>query len=135
MGRIVIGVIVGFVVWSVMWVAAGAVAKGVFADSISEDGAISDPVALVTVLFLSMACSLVSGAVAGIIAPLAVRKTAMTLGLLLLVVGIAVQVSGWDKLPVWYHVLFLGLLVPMTLRGATLTSRSAPLAQNIAPID
>jgi hypothetical protein len=41
-------------------------------------------------------------------------------GALLLVVGIAVQVSYWDALPVWWHLAFLVSIVPFTLLGARL---------------
>ena len=31
--------------------------------------------------------------------------------------GIPVQLSAWDQLPVWYNLVFLVLLVPVTMLG------------------
>lgn len=37
-----------------------------------------------------------------------------------LALGIGIEASAWSLTPVWYHVVFLGLLVPATVYGATL---------------
>ncbi|MCW5874766.1 MAG: hypothetical protein KIS88_09005 [Anaerolineales bacterium] len=44
----------------------------------------------------------------------------LILGVVLLLVGIAVQRQYWKLMPLWYHLLFLALLVPTTLFGASL---------------
>ena len=38
----------------------------------------------------------------------------------MLVTGIAVQAGVWALMPVWYHLVFLALLVPVCLVGARL---------------
>ena len=40
--------------------------------------------------------------------------------LALLAVGVPVQVSAWETLPVWYHLVFLAALVPFSVVGAWL---------------
>jgi O-antigen/teichoic acid export membrane protein len=42
-----------------------------------------------------------------------------------LAIGVAVQASFWDKMPVWYHLSFLALLAPGILLGARL-ARAKP---------
>ena len=34
-----------------------------------------------------------------------------------LFIGIVVEVMYWSLMPVWYHIVFLALVVPMTLQG------------------
>jgi len=41
---------------------------------------------------------------------------------LLLIVGVIVQMGVWDKIPLWYHLTFWILLVPMTVLGGRLRS-------------
>ena len=47
----------------------------------------------------------------------------VALGLALLAVGIAVQAGYWDVLPIWYHLIFLALLLPMAALGGRLAVR------------
>jgi len=47
------------------------------------------------------------------------------LGAILLIGFIPIHIQLWAKFPVWYHLLFLGTLVPIVALGAALTrSRS-----------
>ena len=45
-------------------------------------------------------------------------------GILLLATGIAVQLQYWSLLPIWYHLVFLVLLVPSTVAGGSLRPRA-----------
>ena len=71
-------------------------------------------------LALGTLASLAAGAAAMAIAPLSTRAS-WVLGAFLLVAFIPVHVQLWAKFPVWYHLVFLGTLVPLVLLGATLT--------------
>ena len=46
------------------------------------------------------------------------------LAAILLVLFIPLHYSIWDRFPAWYHLVFLGSLVLVTLLGATLRPRS-----------
>jgi hypothetical protein len=46
------------------------------------------------------------------------RPTAVALGALLLLVFVPEHVMLWAKFPVWYHLVFLGSLIPLTMLGA-----------------
>jgi hypothetical protein len=51
------------------------------------------------------------------------------LGAILLIGFIPIHIQLWAKFPVWYHLLFLGTLVPIVALGAALTpgrSRHVP---------
>jgi hypothetical protein len=41
----------------------------------------------------------------------------MILGVLLLAFGLMVEVMAWNYLPIWYHLIFLVLLIPFTVLG------------------
>src|SRR5262245_10319104 len=71
-------------------------------------------------LALGALASLCSGAVAMAIAPSSTRVS-WVLGAFLFAAFIPVHVQLWAKFPVWYHLVFLGTLVPLVLLGATLT--------------
>lgn len=130
MGKIILGVIVGFIVWSVLWVGSDAVFSAVSADwgktSAEFRAAVENktPYALsaavlIALLIKSFIVSIISGFVTALIAR-ENKKSTLVLGVLLLLFGIFVQVSHWNYMPLWYHFLFLFLLIPMTVFGGKL---------------
>lgn len=75
-------------------------------------------------LILGALASLAAGATAGLIAPLR-RGLPWVLGAIVLAAFIPIHVQLWARFPVWYHLFFLGTLVPLVALGAELTrSRS-----------
>lgn len=74
-----------------------------------------------------MAARLVLGALASLAAGVATRavapssrRAAWVLGAVLLAAFIPIHVRLWANFPVWYHLVFLGTLVPLVALGATL---------------
>jgi uncharacterized membrane protein YeaQ/YmgE (transglycosylase-associated protein family) len=103
-----------------LWVGIDAVLKGVWTDYNRSVEAMSFSAAqLVVPLILSAVCSIIAGFVAALIAK-ENSKSPLILGILLLVVGIFVQIAVWDKIPLWYHLTFWILLIPMTIFGGKL---------------
>ena len=127
MPRIALGVVIGFIAWTAIWLAANfAIAA---AGGLTDQGQVAAPWALPVALVVSVAASAVSGLVAGRLARRSVVTTGVLLGILLLLVGIGVQVSNWDAMPLWYHLSFLILLVPATVAGARLAGpKPGPVA-------
>jgi hypothetical protein len=77
-------------------------------------------------LILGALASLAAGAATGRIAQ---SRTGLpwVLGVIILAVFIPIHIQLWAKFPVWYHLVFLGTLVPLVALGATLTrSRNSP---------
>ncbi len=128
MGKIILGVIVGFIVWSVVWIGTDAVltvlspnwyAKNII--DLNTAAASGQPYKSETVmtlmsLGLSIICSFISGYAAALIARENVKST-LILGVLLFIVGVSVSFSFWNYFPIWYHFLFLFLLIPVTIFG------------------
>ena len=131
MGRIILGVIAGFIAWSIIWVGGGeamtklspawyGVQKLAFEKaSINNTPFEANSGFMLFELVHSVITSLLSGFLAAFVAN-ENRRAPLILAILLLVVGIAVQASVWSLLPIWYHLAFLLLLVPMTIAGGYL---------------
>ena len=118
--KIILGVVAGFFVWSILWVGTDAVLKAVWAGYKENVEAMSfSPAMLIVPLILSAVCSITAGFVAALIAG-ENSKSPLILGALLLIAGIFAQMGVWDKIPLWYHLAFWILLVPMTIFGGKL---------------
>jgi MFS family permease len=117
----VLGVIAGFLVWSILWVGVDALLKAVWVDYNKSVEAMNfTSMILFVPLILSAVCSIIAGSVTALIAK-ENFKSPLILGVLLLIIGIFVQMGVWDKIPLWYHLAFWALLIPMTVFGGKLT--------------
>lgn len=123
MVRAIVSVIVGYALWTALWLGGNALLFPAVADAASKGERVDRPGPLVGLLALSVGCSLAAGAAAGALAGRG-RPVLILAGLLLLT-GVGVQASVWSRMPVWYHLPFLALLVPATLAGARLSARPA----------
>lgn len=128
--RLILGAIAGFVVWSILWVGSDAVFMAVsssykeYLEGFNNALMNKQPFEInSTILFLtlikSFICSVISGLVASIIAKENIKSTVI-LGVLLLAFGIFIQSIYWNYLPLWYHLSFLFLLIPMSFLGGKL---------------
>lgn len=129
--RIILGVVAGFIVWSIVWVGLDALLAAIspgwfgknltdFQNAVEQNAAFMTPASVCAYLiFQSVLCSLLAGYTAAAIAK-ENRKSTLALGVLLLLTGILVQAYHWNYMPVWYHILFLLLLIPATVLGGRL---------------
>lgn len=131
--RAIVAVIVGYALWTALWFAGNAVLAAEAAEIIGKGERYDKPGPLLAVLLLSVVCSVAAGVSAGLVGGRCGRGRAMAIltGILLLLTGIGVQASAWDLMPVWYHLTFLVLLLPVTaLAGMAVTkpvrSRKVP---------
>ena len=127
MVRIILGVIAGFIAWSILWVGSDAVFSAISADWGKTSTEFQEAVArqtpytlsstvLIALLVKSFIVSLISGFITALIARENTKST-FVLGVLLLLFGVFVQVGHWNYMPLWYHIPFLILLIPMTVLG------------------
>lgn len=119
MGRTIGAVVAGVVLWGVLWnaLSVGLMSLGM----ITAGEPITGIGLLLGLIAYSAALSVGAGWVAAAIkgdpdAMTAVKALAGTN----LLIGIVTEVLYWELLPVWYHVVFLALVVPMTLQGGKL---------------
>lgn len=121
-----IAVVIGFVVWTLMFLGSNSAITMVTPTSFNPDGSTDSVAILLLILALSMVASVVSGGLTAQRAGDSARGASIALGLLLLAVGIFVQAGFWEQMPLWYHVIFLGALVPATMAGAHWTKPATP---------
>ena len=80
---------------------------------------------LLFVLLLSIVCSLVAGMVAAWLGKQNAAQAVLITGVLLVLTGVGVQASVWSLMPVWYHLSFLLLILPVAMLGARLIKGSS----------
>ena len=126
--RIILGIIVGFIAWSIVWIGSDALMQSF---SPTWWGAQKDAMALAVVnnesyrtatlitvidLVRSVVASVMAGFLTAVIAG-ENRRSPLILGIILLIVGVAVQIHLWNVYPVWFHPVFWILLIPATILG------------------
>ena len=135
MTRIVLGVIAGFLAWSIawfggetllsaMWPEGFGAHQAAFQAAIEQGGQFTaDTTLLLTHIVLGSIVSVMSGFLAALIAG-ENKRAPLVLGFLLLALGLLKAVLSWPYVPLWYHVIFTALLVPMTILGGKLRRAS-----------
>jgi len=135
MVRIVLGVIVGFIVWSIVWIGGQSLMEALSPEWIAKhyraaeaafasgDRYAGDSTIEIINLIRSFITTIISGYMAALVAG-EYRRSTLALGLLLLIVGIVVEALVWNLAPIWYHVIFILALVPMTILGGKLRRSS-----------
>jgi hypothetical protein len=122
-GRDIGAIVAGLASW---WLVA-AVGYWLLA-AVSEDYALAEPSAdftgpmLLARLLVGIVCSIVAGALCGGIAGPDSVAPAIVGGLMLILL-VPIQYAVWTDFPNWYHVVFLGHVVPVIWRSAKVASR------------
>lgn len=132
MVKIIIGIIVGFLVWSILWVGGEAFLASTISPNwigqysreaekalLNKTPLEHDSLIALIHLIRSIFTSIIAGYMCALIAGEFKRST-LILGIILLAFGLMVQIIAWAVFPVWYHILFLALLIPMTMLGGKL---------------
>lgn len=117
-----LAVIVGYAVWTVCWLGGNACFRAMDLTPKDQTVRIESPGPLLLLLALSVVASIVSGFLAGLTSP--AKAAHYVCAALLLATGCAVQWSARALFPVWYHIAFLLLVVPVFLVGTRLGARS-----------
>jgi hypothetical protein len=129
MKRGIVGVLAGVVAWFVVATIINFVLRMSWADYALAEKPMTFTLGMqVARLVTGAAASLCAGFVAAWIAK-GSGTPVKVLAALLLLLFLPVHYGLWDRFPLWYHVLFLASLVPLTLLGASLKAKSAADAQ------
>lgn len=124
--RNVLAVAAGYAVWTVIFLGGSAGIRSGMPQVHDADGFTNSAAALSLYLLISFLASLAAGTATGRVASSPTGKKVLILGLLLLATGIPVQLSAWDRIPLWYNLVFLAALVPVTVAGGRFFARPAP---------
>jgi Na+-translocating ferredoxin:NAD+ oxidoreductase RnfD subunit len=122
-GRTVLAVVAGAVVWAALWVGGAQAAQSAFPSILAAGQPVTHTGALIGLILYSVALSMVAGYVTAAIAQKNAMPAVWSLATLQLALGIGFEVSAWNLTPVWYHVVFLALVVPATVYGGLLRVR------------
>ena len=128
--RIVLGVIAGFFAWLIVWVGSEKVLSAIwpafgthqsaFEEAIKNGGQFTaETTMLLTHIVLGSIVSVMAGSLAALTAGENTRAP-LVLGLVLLAVGLLKAVMSWQYVPIWYHVIFTAILLPMAIVGGKL---------------
>lgn len=124
MGRATAAVVAGFLLWTVLWLGFGAAVGAAMPEVAAPGQPVTSTGILLAFLVYSVLISAASGWVCAAIKGARPMKSVWILALLLLAVGLGVEIAGWALTPVWYHLVFLTLLVPATVWGGGVRARS-----------
>ncbi|MDX6384001.1 MAG: hypothetical protein QOK48_1574 [Blastocatellia bacterium] len=131
--RIVLGVISGFIAWLIVWVGTEKILSAVwpafgvhqraFEQAVKNgpnaSGFTADTTMLLTHIVVGSIVAVMAGSLAALIARENTRAP-LALGFLLLALGLLKAVMSWPYVPVWYHVIFTVILLPMAIMGGKL---------------
>ena len=123
--RTILATIAGFVVWFAVATVGNLVIRWLLPGYVAVEKAMNFSLGmLVARLVLGALASFAAGAGCAAIARNAHAATYL-FAAVLLIFFVPVHVSLWTKFPVWYHIVFLGSLIPLVVFGARLlTSRN-----------
>ena len=131
MVRIVAAVIAGFFAWAMGWLGGEKILSAIwpewfgahqtaFQAAIEHGGQFTaDSTILVMHIVLAAIVSVLSGFLAALMAGENKRAT-LVLGFLLVAFGLLKVVMSWPYVPIWYHLIFTAILIPMTIMGGRL---------------
>ncbi|MBA2335837.1 MAG: hypothetical protein H0V90_13000 [Blastocatellia bacterium] len=131
MVRIVLGVIAGFFAWLIVWVGSEKILSAIwpewygahqlaFQEAVENGGQFTaDTTILLIHIVWGSIVSVMSGFLAALIAG-ENKRTPLILGFLLMAFGLLKVVLSWAYVPIWYHVIFTAILIPMTIMGGKL---------------
>lgn len=125
-GRVALAVVAGAVVWAVLWIGGTRAGQAAFPAQLAEGQPITSSAALLALILYSVVLSLLAGFVAAAVARERWSAAVWALALLQLALGIIAETSYWSLMPVWYHVVFLALVVPATVAGGKWRASRAP---------
>ena len=131
--RIVLGAIAGFFAWMILWFGAETLISALWPAFAAHQAAFQaaierdlgsphfypDSTILLIHCVLATIVSLIAGYLAAVIAG-EPKRSPLILGFLLLAMGLLKASMSWPLVPIWYHVIFTAVLLPMAVFGGKL---------------
>ncbi len=118
--RSIIAVIAGSVIWMVTALGMDGVLMSLMPAWFGANGNVESVPLMLFMMSYSLLFSVLGGFVTASIARRKEIQHALALGGLQLAMGIIATVQFYDTAPLWYHVMFLMLLVPANIFGGQL---------------
>ena len=118
--RSILSVIAGSVTWMVTALGTDFLLMTLGPQWFHENGRVENVPLLFFILSYALAYSVLGGYVTAWIAGRKEILHALALGVIQLAMGIVATISHSDAAPIWYHALFLVLLIPANVLGGYL---------------
>jgi len=129
--RIVFGVIAGLFAWAIAWLGSEKILSVIspdgfgahlraFQEAIVNGGQFT---ADTTILLMNIVRGSIVSVMSGFLAALIAgenKRSPLVLSFLLVAFGLLIVVLSWPYVPVWYHVIFTAMLLPLTIVGGKL---------------
>lgn len=122
-GRLILAVVAGAAVWAILWVAGGRGAGAAFPTILVPGQPLTHTGLLLSLIVYSIVLSLLAGFVTALAGGGRPMPAVWTLAIVQLAMGISFEAAAWSMTPVWYHIVFLLLLVPATVYGGVIRAR------------
>ena len=117
--RLVLAIVAGFIAWFVVATVANILVRWLVPGYAQVEKAMDFSLGMMVArLIVGAAASIAAGAACAAVAR--ARVPEYVFSVLLLALFVPVHVNLWAKFPWWYHLLFLGSLVPLVILGARL---------------
>lgn len=129
--RIALGIIAGFFAWMIVWFGIEQVLSAMFPvwygapqdafqQAVETGGQFTAETRLLLAhLVIGSIVSVIAGYLAATVAG-ENKRAPLVLGFLLLALGLLKAGMSWPYVPIWYHLLFTALLLPMAIVGGKL---------------
>ena len=121
--RSVGAVVAGSGVWTVLWLVTNGVLAALFPAVWGPGVRLANPLILLLIIGYSVVFSVLAGWVTAWVAGRREAAHAAALGVLQTAFGLAVTAGIYDTAPLWYHGVFVALLLPGNVLGARLRLR------------
>ncbi|HEX4934833.1 MAG TPA: hypothetical protein VFV33_16700 [Gemmatimonadaceae bacterium] len=126
-GRMILAVLAGAAVWAALWIGGTLGAAALVPSALPTGQPVTNGATLAALIVYSVVLSVLAGWLTATVASRNPMPAVWALAILQLALGIGIEVSAWNMTPVWYHLVFLALLVPATVYGGRLRARRRPV--------
>ena len=140
MMRIALGAIAGFFTWLLLWIGIEkilsaampewyGVPQAAFQDVIENGPGAAGFTAATHLLVMHVIIASIVALAAGFVSAAVSRESKrapIAVGILLLFIGLLKVMMSWPYVPLWYHVVFTALLLPMAIVGGRLKNTASP---------
>lgn len=115
--RITLATITGVVLWGVVWNVFTFAGMALFPDQVAPNEAITSVGILIAYLVISVPVSVLAGFAGAKVGADHAMTVNKVLPVVLFAIGAFVEFSYWDLMPIWYHIIFLLMIIPAAMKG------------------
>jgi hypothetical protein len=123
MGRPIAAVGAGALFWALFWNLGTLIARMIFPGIIDPQLPVTHTGALIAFVLFSAVLSVLAGYITATVRGAKPMGAVWVLACVQLVLGFAFEAAFWHMTPLWYHLVFLALIVPATVWGGRLRAK------------